>query len=69
MEINLIGNIEGAMEKLRNTHLSNDELNKLFSNFCNFSNGNSFNIDILNEELFDNINAAIEKQEKESFIR
>jgi hypothetical protein len=30
---NLIGNIDDAIEKLRNTHLTGDNLNKLFNNF------------------------------------
>jgi hypothetical protein len=53
---------------LRNTHLTGDELNLLFNNFCNFINGNGLNNELLNEELLDNLNSTIEKYEKESFL-
>jgi hypothetical protein len=66
---NLVANIYGAMEKLRNTQLAGNDLNELFNNFCNFNNGYGFNTNMLNEEILDNINIAIEKHEKEPFLR
>jgi hypothetical protein len=66
---NLIDNIYGAISKLRNPQLMEEELNELIENFCNSDRGYSFNTGILNEETMDNINTIIEKYEKEPFLR
>jgi hypothetical protein len=68
-KLNLVDNMYGAMVKLKTTQLARNDLNELFINFCNFNNRDGFNTDILNEEILDNINAAIEKYEKEPFLK
>jgi hypothetical protein len=60
MEIKFNWNIEGAIEKLRTTYLTRNELNSFFNYFYNFINGKRFNADLLNEVLLDNLNAKIE---------
>jgi hypothetical protein len=66
---NLIGNIYGAINILKNTQFMGEELNELFDNFCNSDRGCAFNTELLNEETMDNINTIIEKYEKEPFLR
>jgi hypothetical protein len=66
---NLISNIYGAIDKLKNTQLIEKELNELIDNFCNSDRGYNFNTDLLNEETMDIINTIIEKYEKEPFLR
>jgi hypothetical protein len=56
--LNLIGNIEGAIQKLRNTHLDGNELNLLFGNCCNYLNGNGFNTELYNKDLLDKISGG-----------
>jgi hypothetical protein len=60
----LIGNISGAITKLENLHWNGEKLNLIIENFYNYINGNVFNTDLYNEELLVNINACIERYEK-----
>jgi hypothetical protein len=66
---NLIGNIYGAINILKNSQMIGNEFEELFENFCNTDRGYNFNTGQLNEEAMDNINAIIEKHEKEPFLR
>jgi hypothetical protein len=45
------------------------EFEELFNNFCINDRGLNFNTELLNEEIMDNINAIIEKHEREPFLR
>jgi hypothetical protein len=61
---NLVGNIYGAIDILKNTQFIGEEFNELFDNFYRANQGLNFNTDLLNEETMDRINAIIEKHEK-----
>jgi hypothetical protein len=66
----LIGNLHGAAGIIKGTNLMIEEFNNMINNFYKSDNGETEFIDnILNEETMDNINIAIEKYEKEPFLR
>jgi hypothetical protein len=64
---NLTGNIYGAINILKNSQMMGSEFEELFNNFCDTDRGLNFNTELLNEEIMDNIDAIIEKHEKEPF--